>query len=531
MADLVTRNPLRRNLGARVFSAFLVLAVVVIALGVFSLTQQGDLRDRATAISEDTVTPLVDVKAAQTSNLTALLTDVVMETVKDPAALESLAKGRDGYLAQSDTDFAKLATSIPAELQPVLTQLIADNQAFWTSHKARRAATAAGDTANEVKYNQEAQQNLPKVNEGFAKLTADLVRYAETQRQEISDMTSTSRWLTIAVISAAVLLAFALGWLLTRSIRKPVRTLQDYANKVAAGDLTQDVAVRSADEIGEMGRALHHAVNEIRTVVSDVADSASGLAGSADRLAATNGRLTDAAGSTSHRAGEVSNAAGRVSDSVSTVSAAADELGASIREIAANTSEAAKVGAEATATAQHTNDIITRLGSSSAEIGDVLKTIRSIAEQTNLLALNATIEAARAGDAGKGFAVVAGEVKDLAQETASATEDIGRRVAAIQTDTEAAVAAIGQIVQVIDRVNQYQSAIAASVEEQSATSDEVSRSVSEAANGTNAIASAITEVAGAADETSRGVTEAEQATTELTRLSGRLQEMVTRFRY
>ncbi|MBM7775883.1 methyl-accepting chemotaxis protein [Actinokineospora baliensis] len=531
MADSGTRNPLRRSVGTRVFSAFLVLAVVVIALGVFSLTQQANVSDRAASISEDTVTPLVDVKSVQTNNLSALTTDVVMETVKDPGALESLAKGRDQQLADTDAAFAKLAGSIPAELQPMLTQLKSDNETFWTSHKNRRAATAAGDTANEVKYNQEAQQNLPKVTADFANLTDALVRYAETQRQEIADMTATSRWLTIGVIAAAVLLALTLGWLLTRSIRRPVRGLQDYANRVAAGDLTQKLSVSSQDEIGEMGRALHHAVNEIRTVVSDVAESASGLAGSADRLAATNGRLTDAAGSTSHRAGEVSNAAGRVSDSVGTVSAAADELGASIREIAANTSEAAKVGAEATATAQHTNDIITRLGSSSAEIGDVLKTIRSIAEQTNLLALNATIEAARAGDAGKGFAVVAGEVKDLAQETASATEDIGRRVAAIQADTEAAVAAIGQIVQVIDRVNQFQSAIAVAVEEQSATSDEVSRSVSEAANGTNAIASAITEVAGAADETSRGVTEAEQATSELTRLSGRLQEMVTRFTY
>ncbi|WP_026425504.1 methyl-accepting chemotaxis protein [Actinokineospora inagensis] len=531
MADSVSGNLLRRSLGARVIAAFLVLAVVVIGLGVFGIVQQTDLRDRANSISEDTITPLLDIKTTQTTNLTALLTDVVMETVKDPAALKSLAAGRDDYLKQADAGFAKLATSIPAYLQPQLAQLVSDNQTFWTAHHARRAATAAGDTVNEAKYNAQAQADLPKVSDGFAKLTQALTDYAAQQRQTISDATATARWLTIVVIAVSVLLAVGLGVLVTRSIRRPVRDLREYANRVAAGDLTQALPVRSHDEIGQMGTALHHAVNEIRSVVSDVAESASGLASSADVLASNNGRLTDAAGSTSHRAGEVSTAAGRVSESVGHVSAAADQLGASIREIAANTSEAAKVGAEATATAQHTNDIITRLGSSSAEIGDVLKTIRSIAEQTNLLALNATIEAARAGDAGKGFAVVAGEVKDLAQETASATEDIGHRVAAIQNDTEAAVAAIGQIVQVIDRVNQFQSAIAASVEEQSATSDEVSRSVSEAANGTNAIATAITEVAGAADETSRGVTEAEQATTELTRLSARLQEMVTRFQY
>ncbi|WP_026315885.1 methyl-accepting chemotaxis protein [Actinokineospora enzanensis] len=531
MSTAVSGNPLNRSLRTRVFSAFLALAIVVIGLGVFSIVQQNDLRDRATAISEDTVAPLVDIKATETANLTGLLTDVVLETVKDPDAQKSLTSGRDSYLANADAGFAKLKTSVPASLQPALTQLMADNQTFWASHKARRAATAAGDAANEQKYNAEAQANLPKVNAGFAKLTQSLVDYAAAQRQTIADSTATSRWLTIGVIAISVLLALGLGWALSRSIRRPVRSLQDFADRVAAGDLTQKLTLSSHDEIGQMGHALQNAVGQIRTVVSDVADSATALSGSADRLTATNIRVSDAAGSTSRQAGEVSNAAARVSDSVGTVSAAADQLGASIREIAQNTSEAAKVGAEATATAQHTNDIITRLGSSSAEIGDVLKTIRSIAEQTNLLALNATIEAARAGDAGKGFAVVAGEVKDLAQETANATEDIGRRVAAIQTDTEAAVSAIGQIVQVIERVNQFQSAIAASVEEQSATSEEVSRSVSEAANGSNSIASAITEVAGAADDTTRGVNEAEQATNELSGLSGRLQEMVSRFRY
>ncbi|PPK67169.1 methyl-accepting chemotaxis protein [Actinokineospora auranticolor] len=531
MASSLSRNPLTRSLRTRVFSAFLALAVVVIGLGVFSLVQQVDQRDRATSIAEDTVTPLVDVKAAETANLTALLTDIVLETVKDPQAQASLTKGRDSYIAAADAGFAKLKTSIPDSLQPALTQLMADRDTFWTSHKARRAATAAGDTVNEQKYNAAAQANLPKVNEGFAKLTTSLVDYGATQRQAIADATTTSIWLTVVVIAIAVLLALGLGWALTRSIRRPVRKLQDFADRVAAGDLTQKVDIQTGDEIGQMGEALQNAVDQIRTVVSGVAESASGLAGSADKLTATNDRVSGAAGSTSRQAGEVSSAAARVSDSVGTVSAAADQLGASIREIAQNTSEAAKVGAEATATAQHTNDIITRLGSSSAEIGDVLKTIRSIAEQTNLLALNATIEAARAGDAGKGFAVVAGEVKDLAQETANATEDIGRRVAAIQTDTEAAVSAIGQIVQVIERVNQFQSAIAASVEEQSATSDEVSRSVAEAASGSNSIASAITEVATAAGDTSRGVSEAEQTTVELARLSGKLQDLITRFHY
>jgi methyl-accepting chemotaxis protein len=171
-----------------------------------------------------------------------------------------------------------------------------------------------------------------------------------------------------------------------------------------------------------------------------------------------------------------------------------------------------------------------KLGASSAEIGNVIKVITAIAEQTNLLALNATIEAARAGEMGKGFAVVASEVKDLAQETARATEDISRRVEAIQSDTTGAVTAIEEISNVIQRISEFQTTIASAVEEQTATTAEMSRSVSEAASGTGEIAQNITGVAEAARMTSQGVTETQQATTELARMSTELSGLVSTFR-
>jgi methyl-accepting chemotaxis protein len=167
---------------------------------------------------------------------------------------------------------------------------------------------------------------------------------------------------------------------------------------------------------------------------------------------------------------------------------------------------------------------VAQLDSSSTEIGNVLKLITSIAEQTNMLALNATIEAARAGEAGKGFAVVANEVKDLAQETAKATEDIAGRVGAIQTDARAAAGSIGQI-------SRYQTTIAAAVEEQTATTGEISRNVSRAASGTDEIASTISGVADASRATSGGMGEARVATAELATMAGRLQGLVERFRY
>jgi methyl-accepting chemotaxis protein len=300
---------------------------------------------------------------------------------------------------------------------------------------------------------------------------------------------------------------------------------------LAAGDLTHDIPVTSEDEIGRMAAALHDAVGEIRGIVSGVAESAAALAGSSDTLTATNHQIANAARATSERADHVSATAAQVAGSVDSLSASAVELGVSIREIARNTGEAAKVGEEAVAAARTTNGIVAKLGDSSAEIGSVLKVITSIAEQTNLLALNATIEAARAGDAGKGFAVVASEVKDLAQETAKATEDISRRVEAIQADAAEAVMAIAQIGEVIHRMNGYQTAIADAVSEQSETSEEMGRNATDAAGGSAAIASAITDVAGASGQTISGIGETERSAAELSQLSRQLQDLVSRFRY
>jgi len=200
-----------------------------------------------------------------------------------------------------------------------------------------------------------------------------------------------------------------------------------------------------------------------------------------------------------------------------------------IREIAHNATAAARVAGSAVQVAENTTRTVGKLGDSSQEIATVVKLINGIAEQTNLLALNATIEAARAGEAGKGFAVVASEVKELAQETARATEDISKRVEAIQADTAGAVEAIGQISAVIGEINDFQSTIAAAVEEQTATSKEMNRNVAEAASGTRDITAAINGLASGTQETNARVADAQAAATELARMSSELQEAVARF--
>ena len=340
-----------------------------------------------------------------------------------------------------------------------------------------------------------------------------------------------SRTISLVVLVVGLLIAAALGLLVARRIVQSLAKVKDVCDALAAGDLTRSTGLTSRDEPGQMGTALDLATARLRETVSTIDESASSLASATEEMTGTAAQIAASAEEASVQAMAVSAAAEQVSRSVETVSAGSEEMGASIREISLNATEAAQVAAEAVMVTAATSATMGKLGESSAEIGNVIKVITSIAEQTNLLALNATIEAARAGEAGKGFAVVASEVKDLAQETAKATEDISRRVEAIQADTTGAVAAIEGISAVIARISDFQTTIASAVEEQTATTAEMNRSVSEAAGGTGEIAQNISGVADAARLTSQGVTETQQATTEMARMSTELSALVAAFRF
>jgi len=232
----------------------------------------------------------------------------------------------------------------------------------------------------------------------------------------------------------------------------------------------------------------------------------------------------------SSRAEVVARSADEVSQNVQAVASGSEEMGASISEIAQNANEAARVATGAVQAVETTTGTMNKLGDSSREIGDVVRLITSIAEQTNLLALNATIEAARAGDAGKGFAVVADEVKQLAQETARATEDISRRVEAIQEDADQAGRAIADIAGVITRINEFQTTIASAVEEQTATTQAINAGVTEAASGSNLIAQNIAGVAEAAGATAGSMGEARDSARDLAGMSAELTRLISAFR-
>jgi methyl-accepting chemotaxis protein len=264
---------------------------------------------------------------------------------------------------------------------------------------------------------------------------------------------------------------------------------------------------------------------EMARVLEQVNANAATLSSSAEELTAVSSQMAANAAETSSQAGVVSAASEQVSRNVQTVSTGVEEMNAAISEIAKNASDAARVSQAAVLSAAAANDTIGKLGDSSAEIGKVIKVITSIAEQTNLLALNATIEAARAGEAGKGFAVVANEVKELAKETARATEDISRKIEAIQEDTKGSVDSIREIGQVIAQINDISNTIASAVEEQTATANEMSRNIAEAAKGTAEIAQNITSVAQAAESTSQGATNCQQAAAKMSKMADELQEL------
>jgi methyl-accepting chemotaxis protein len=339
----------------------------------------------------------------------------------------------------------------------------------------------------------------------------------------------TSIVIAIIVIVVGILATTGIGLVIATGIRRSVAEVKRSVDAMARGDLTVVPEVRSADELGEMAGGLAAALGTVRDLIGGVVESAQTVASSSEELSAAGTQVAQGSEETSTQAGVVAAAAEQVSRNVQSVAAGAEQMGASIREIAQSANAAARVAGHASEVAAAATAQVSRLGTSSQEVGEVVKVITSIAEQTNLLALNATIEAARAGEAGKGFAVVAGEVKDLARETARATEDIARRVQAIQVDTEGAVTAISQIEEIIRAINDHQGTIASAVEEQTSTTNEMSRSISEAAMGAGEIASNITGVATSARTTSEALRQVDQATDGLAQLATGLQNRVSAF--
>ncbi len=351
-----------------------------------------------------------------------------------------------------------------------------------------------------MKDHDAAEAQMPQFKASFEELEksmeklSDLIEAGvkESNEREVEAATTATR--AIVVVSLVLLgLMLTVAMLISRSITRPLQAvvagLKDMAE--GEGDLTRRVHLDSKDELGELAHWFNTFVARVQSTVAAIGRTSQGLATSSEEMMSVSRQMSGTAGDASTGANMVSAAAEQVSTSVRSVAHATEEMSTSVREIAENAANAAKVANQAVLVADTTNATIVKLGQSSAEIGQVLKVITSIAEQTNLLALNATIEAARAGEAGKGFAVVASEVKELAKETARATEDIATRIHAVQSDTQGAVQSMSRIGSTIAEITEFTNSIAAAIEEQQVVAKEITRNVSEAAHGTSAIAGRI----------------------------------------
>jgi methyl-accepting chemotaxis protein len=521
------------------FSLVCLLLVVVAAAGIVgSVTQQSLRRETAKLQSVRHTVETLHYRAADVSGwlgymyADALVTDPATAYGPESAEVVGLADARKAtyqLLQQADTAAFNAAERKEfAHTKQLWDTYFAvyDEMASKVRQSPRTAMPATWQTLN---------GELATAWTDLLTSTEKLSKSLDDRSADLAERSDRAAGLARTAVVLAALLAIAaaivLGVVVTRSIVRPLRRSVHALTCVADGDLTASPGIAQHDEAGQLAAAFDTTMESLRGIVSTLAESAGTMAVTAAEMERTTSRISDSAAEASVRATEVSSAASVVSENVQTVAAASEEMGASISEIARSAQHAVGVADEAVREADATRRTIDQLGASSQEIGNVVKLISSIAEQTNLLALNATIEAARAGEAGKGFAVVASEVKDLAQETAKATDDISRRVGAIQADASGAVAAIDRISEVISRISDSQNTIAAAVEEQSVTTREMNRSVSDAAGGTGEIAVAVDTLAGTSQVTTDGVAQIGGAVGDLTRMSGRLQELVATFRY
>jgi methyl-accepting chemotaxis protein len=513
------------------FGAFLVVLCLMVAVGAAGWQGVRAIESQSKHLFEGTVASTVHLNAAQNA-LWELRFGIGNFMTGDAKKRAEIRAKEDGWHEAVETNMAAFTDAERTAAEREL--LVTWSEAFGNYMEARPRWF---ELYSSGKIAEAAEWRANQTNKWGTVAVATLAELIQTQqaldnakKDSLGSYRSRTEIVLLVTLGVALLISVAAAGYLVSRIRRPLARTVEALQHVADGDLATRLEIKTQDEMGELARALNTTMDRIRDALQAFGHSAGRLHDSSRSLTTVSSAIMAGSDRTTQEATAVTVSADEVSRNIQAVAAGAEELGQSIQDISGNATDAAQVASGAVQSASSANTMVAKLGDSSAEIGDVLKVITSIAEQTNLLALNATIEAARAGEAGKGFAVVASEVKDLAQETARATEDISRRVQTIQGDTAGAVHAISEITTIISRINDYQGTIASAVEEQTATTNEMRRLAHQAAAGADQIRTSIQLVSDSASSARVNVTSAEQAATDLAAMSDQLQGLVAQFR-
>jgi methyl-accepting chemotaxis protein len=404
----------------------------------------------------------------------------------------------------------------------------------WTAYKQKHEEVAKLALAHDVDGGLASlgagRPAFDRLDNAVSELVLFNQHEAESGKRSLDAAVANAFRFSIGAAAVALVAGLVLAFSLSRGIVTPVVEVKRVLEGLADGDLSRRSTASGQDEVAVMSATLNSTMEGLKTLVGGISHGAQNIASAAEELSAVSKQLTGSAETVSLQSNTSAAAASEIAQSMNTVSAGVEEMGASINEISKSAGQAAEVAREGVDAAAHATAAMDRLGSSSSEIGAIVKLITGISEQTNLLALNATIEAARAGEAGRGFAVVASEVKDLANKTGKATGDIAQRIGGIQADAQSAQTALARIRDIVGRVSEIQQSIASAVEEQSATTREFSGNINQVAQAGASIASGATAVAQAAGETTTGAGETARSAHELARLADGLRQSVARFR-
>ncbi len=397
-----------------------------------------------------------------------------------------------------------------------------------------------------------------KISSLIGEIVAEHFSELKTGFESIQKKSETTKKVLIIAITIVLILSILIAFLIATPIVSSLSKAVDYTNKIADGNLIQQLDIHQKDEIGILSDALNGMSKKLREMFADVSSGTKTLTASSTELYVISEEISTSAHETAGKSNTVSVSAEEMATNITSVAAAmeqttaniqmivsaAEEMTSTINEIASNTAKGSETTTRAVETAKQVSDKVSELGIAASKISKVTETIADISEQTNLLALNATIEAARAGDAGRGFTVVAGEIKALALQTSEATREINYRITDVQATTKESVVVIESIVKVINEINCIVTAVAAAIQEQSVTTQEIANNVTQAATGLNEVNGNVNQTSVLAGEVTRNIIDVSQATDkmntgsqqvmdsggELSKLAKKLSEMVGYFK-